>query len=352
MSGGVDSSVAAMLSLESGLDCIGCTMRLFRNEDIGENPAKACCTAADAEDARAVADRLGMPFYAFNFADTFKEQVIDRFVKSYQNGETPNPCIDCNRYLKFDRLLRRAIELDRGYLVTGHYARIEPDAANGRYLLKKGVDLSKDQSYVLYAMTQEQLKRTLFPLGGLRKSRVREMAAARGFANAEKPDSQDLCFVRRGGYADFIIRTTGKDPPRGRFVDTDGNDMGEHRGIIRYTVGQRRGLNLPGTAPVYVRAINAKDNTVTVGPQHSLYAKTLTARDINLIAVDKIDAPMKIRAKVRYNQEEQPAIARQTGPDTLLVEFDTPQKAITAGQAAVLYDGDTVIGGGTVDTVG
>jgi tRNA-specific 2-thiouridylase len=352
MSGGVDSSVAALLSVESGLDCVGCTMRLFRNEDIGESPAKACCAAADAEDARAAADALGIPFYVFNFADTFKERVIGRFVKSYQNGETPNPCIDCNRYLKFDRLLRRAEELGRDYVVTGHYARIEADAGGGRYILKKGVDLSKDQSYVLYAMTQKQLKHTQFPLGNLRKAQVREMAAARGLANAKKPDSQDLCFVRRGGYADFIRQYVGEEPPAGCFVDTAGNVIGKHRGIINYTIGQRRGLNLPGAEPVYVCAINPADNTVTVGQRQYLYAKTLTARDINLIAVDRLDAPVRVCAKVRYNQTEQPATVMQTGPDTLQVEFDSPQKAITTGQAVVLYSGDVVIGGGTVDTVG
>jgi tRNA-specific 2-thiouridylase len=352
MSGGVDSSVAALLCVEAGLDCLGCTMKLFRNEDIGESPAKACCTLADANDARAAADRLGIPFYVFNFVDTFKEQVIDRFVKAYQNGETPNPCIDCNRYLKFERLLARAVGLGREYVVTGHYARIEFDAGSGRYILKKGVDSSKDQSYVLYAMTQEQLKHTLFPLGGLRKAQVREIAAERGFANARKRDSQDLCFVRKGGYADFIRQYTGRETPKGRYVDTDGNDLGEHRGIIHYTIGQRKGLNMPGPAPRYVCGIRASDNSVVLGPIESLYAKTLVARDINMIAVDKIDAPMRVSARIRYNQQEQPAVAQQIDADTLRVEFDSPQKAITKGQAVVLYDGDVVIGGGTVSGVG
>ena len=351
MSGGVDSSVAALLSAEKGLSCIGCTMKLFRNEDIGESPEKTCCSLADAKDARAAADRIGIPFYVFNFVDTFREQVIDRFVKSYQNGETPNPCIDCNRYLKFERLLARAKGLDLKYVVTGHYAQIEIDGGSGRYILKKGADLSKDQSYVLYAMTQEQLKSTLFPLGGLRKSRVREIAAAYGFANAKKRDSQDLCFVRNGGYADFIRQYTGEETPRGRFVDPDGKDLGEHRGIIHYTIGQRKGLNLPGAAPVYVCAVRAEDNTVVVGPPQCLYAKTLVARDINLIAVDKIDAPMRVSARIRYNSPEEPATVWQTGPDALRVEFDSPQKAITKGQAAVLYDGDIVVGGGTVSEV-
>jgi len=348
MSGGVDSTVAAHLSVEAGLDCLACTMKLFRNEDIGESPAKACCTLADTFDARAAADRLGIPFYVFNFVDTFKEQVIGRFVRAYQNGETPNPCIDCNRYMKFERLLARAKGLDMDYIVTGHYARIEFDNGSGRYILKKGVDLSKDQSYVLYAMTQEQLKHTLFPLGGLRKQQVREIAAEHGFANAKKRDSQDLCFVRKGGYADFIREYTGIETAKGRYIDMDGNDLGEHKGIIHYTIGQRKGLNMPGPAPRYVCDIRACDNSVVLGTLDALYAKTLTAKDINMIAVDRIDTPMRVSARIRYNSPEQPAVARQIDSDTLRVEFDSPQKAITRGQAVVLYDGDIVVGGGTV----
>jgi len=348
MSGGVDSTVAALLSVEAGLDCLACTMKLFSNEDIGESSAKACCTLADAADARAAADRLGIPFYVFNFAAQFKEQVIDRFVRAYQNGETPNPCIDCNRHMKFERLLARAGGLGIEYMVTGHYARIEFDGGSGRYILKKGVDLSKDQSYVLYAMTQEQLKHTLFPLGDLHKRQVREIAAERGFANARKRDSQDLCFVRKGGYADFIRRYTGAEPPKGRYIAPDGSDLGEHKGIIHYTIGQRKGLNMPGPAPRYVCGIRACDNSVVLGPLDALYAKTLIAKDINMLAVEKIDAPLKVGARIRYNSPEQPAVARQLDSDTLRVEFDSPQKAITKGQAVVLYDGDVVIGGGTV----
>jgi len=351
MSGGVDSSVAALITVEQGLDCIGSMLKLFHNEDIGESRENACCTLADAEDARAVAGKLGIPFYVFNFADAFKEQVIDRFVKAYLNGETPNPCIDCNRFIKFDRLLRRARELDKEYVVTGHYARIETGAGSGRYILKKGADLSKDQSYVLYAMTQEQLKHTLFPLGGLQKSQARETAEKHGFVNAKKSDSQDLCFVRGGSYADFIRQYTGRQIPKGRFVDTNGKDLGEHKGIVHYTVGQRRGLGLSGAAPVYVCAVCPENNTVVVGAPDSLYAKTLIAKDINLIPVERLNAAMKVRAKVRYNQKEQPAVVSQIDSDTLRVDFDSPQKAITRGQAVVLYDGDIVVGGGTIHAV-
>jgi tRNA-specific 2-thiouridylase len=349
MSGGVDSSVAALLAVERGLDCAGSMMKLFDNEDIGEGGGKTCCSAKDAADAADVARRLGIPFYVFNFADTFRAEVIDRFIKAYRDGKTPNPCIDCNRYLKFERLLRRAKVLEKEYVVTGHYAQIE--TVNGRHILKKAADLSKDQSYVLYAMTQEQLRSALFPLGGLRKSQVREIALEHGFVNAEKRDSQDICFVQSGSYADFIRQYTGMEIPKGRFVDTHGNDLGEHRGIIHYTVGQRRGLGLSAATPLYVCAVRPEDNSVVVGTADSLYAKTLIAVGINLIPVERLDTAMKVSARIRYNQREQPATVWQLDSDTLRIEFDSPQKAITCGQAAVLYDGETVIGGGTINEV-
>jgi len=344
MSGGVDSSVAAFLSVERGFDCIGGTMRLFDNADIGESRDNACCSAKDAEDARRVADKLGIPFYVFNFTDTFKESVIDRFINAYRNGETPNPCIDCNRFLKFERLLRRSKELDRDYVVTGHYARITRDG--DRYLLKKAVDLSKDQSYVLYALTRSQLAHTLFPLGELTKAQVREIAREQGFANANKRDSQDICFVPDGDYAKFLqLHMT---MTAGDFINTSGDVVGKHGGIARYTVGQRKGLGLTSAAPLYVCAVNAADNTVTVGAENSLYSKVFRARDVNLIAADKLDGAVKLRVKIRYRQAEQPATVRQIDQDELRVEFDEPQRAITKGQAAVLYDGDTVVGGGVI----
>ena len=348
MSGGVDSSVAAKLAVDQGLDCIGSTMKLLDGIDIGEGRENTCCTLEDAEDARAVAYKLGIPFYVFDFTDTFKEQVIQRFVEAYQRGATPNPCIDCNRYLKFDRLLRRGKELGKDSIVTGHYARIEHDAGSGRYLLRKGLDLSKDQSYVLYALTQAQLACTLFPLGGLRKTQVREIAAHQGFGNAEKQDSQDICFVRSGGYADFIRQYTGQEPSPGRFVDINGNDLGEHKGIIHYTVGQRKGLGLSARAPLYVCEVCAERNNVVVGTVDNLYAKALIAHDINLIPVESLDTAIKAHARVRYKQQEQPATIWQLDADTLRIEFDSPQKALAKGQAVVLYDGDIVIGGGTI----
>lgn len=348
MSGGVDSSVAAFLMKEQGYTCMGVTMKLFRNEDVGVPREHTCCSVEDVEDARQVAQTLGMPYYVFNFADRFQEQVIDRFVAAYETGRTPNPCIDCNRFLKFDKLFRRAQELDYDYVVTGHYARVERDDASGRYLLKKALDADKDQSYVLYSLTQEQLRHVQFPLGGLRKPEVRAIAAAHGFLNAQKHDSQDICFVQNGSYADFIEGYTGRHYPEGNFVTRDGTVLGRHRGIIRYTVGQRKGLGLALPEPLYVCAVNPADNTVTLAPERDLYTQTLTAKEINLIAVPRLDRPVRLKAKVRYRQPEQWATVTQTDDDTLEVTFDEPQRAVTGGQSVVLYDGDTVFGGGTI----
>ena len=347
MSGGVDSSVAAYLMKESGFDCIGVTMKLFENEDVGVSRERGRCSADDAEDARSVAYRLGMPFYVFNFAEDFRREVIERFVQSYENGTTPNPCIDCNRFLKFDRLYRRGRELGFDYTATGHYARIERDSS-GRYLLKKAYDLNKDQSYVLYAMTQEQLAHTKFPLGELTKPEVRKIAEERGFLNAKKRDSQDICFVVNGSYADFIESYTKKALLPGDFVDRCGNVLGRHRGIARYTVGQRRGLGISFGEALYVCKTDPAANTVTLGREEELYSKTLTADNINLIVCESIERPVRLSAKIRYGQKERSATVVQTGTDELTVTFDEPQRAVCAGQALVLYDGDTVVGGGTI----
>lgn len=348
MSGGVDSSVAAYLMKKQGFDCMGVTMKLFANEDIGIPREHSCCSLDDVEDARSVARTLGIPYYVFNFSDRFREDVIDRFIDAYENGRTPNPCIDCNRYLKFDKLYRRARELDRDYVVTGHYARVEWEEVSGRYLLKKAADAEKDQSYVLYALTQEQLAHTRFPLGGMTKTEVRRIAEEAGFMNARKHDSQDICFVQNGSYADFIEEHTGKQYPEGDFVDRDGHILGRHRGVIRYTVGQRRGLGLALPEPMYVCAVNPSDNTVVLGRESELYTRELVAKDINLITLPAIDKPMRVKAKVRYRQPETWATVTQTDDDTIRVVFDEPQRAVTKGQAVVLYDGDTVVGGGTI----
>ena len=348
MSGGVDSSVAAYLMKEAGYDCTGVTMKLFQNEEIGISKEHSCCSLEDVEDARNVAFRLGIPYYVFNFSDRFEECVIRRFVESYEQGMTPNPCIDCNRFLKFDELYRRARELRLEYIVTGHYARIEKDEESGRYLLKKSADDAKDQSYVLYTMTQDQLAHTVFPLGNMTKPETRKIAESQGFINARKHDSQDICFVVGGSYADFIESYTGKKFPEGDFVDLKGKVLGTHKGIIRYTIGQRKGLGLSVPEPVYVCRLDTETNRVILGKNEDLFSSVLTASDINLISVPEITEPMRVKAKVRYRQKEQWATLTQTGKDSIRVEFDEPQRAITKGQAVVLYDGDTVVGGGTI----
>jgi tRNA-specific 2-thiouridylase len=351
MSGGVDSSIAAYLLKQQGFDCTGITMKLFSNEDIGAGAEKKCCSLEDIADARKVANVMGIPYFVYDCMRDFKRYVINHFIESYQNGATPNPCIDCNRHIKFEKLLDRAKQLDMDYVATGHYAEIEYDAAAGRYLLKKAADVTKDQSYVLYAMTQEQLSHTLFPLGGLRKSTVREIAEKQGFVNAHKHDSQDICFVRSGSYAEFIEQYTGKKYEEGNFVDIHSAVIGRHKGVIRYTIGQRRGLGLSVETPLYVHTKNPEDNTVTLCERNGLYTKSLDAVDFNWIVFDKekkINRPIRVKTKIRYNQTEQWSTATQTSGDTVHIEFDEPQWAIAKGQAAVLYDGDVVVGGGTI----
>lgn len=347
MSGGVDSTMAACLMKEAGYDCIGVTMKLFDNEGIGLDEKHPCCSADDVEDARQAAFSLGMPHYVFNFCDRFREEVIERFVSAYEAGKTPNPCIACNRYLKFHELFCRADLLGCDLLVTGHYARVEPDG-NGGWLLKKALDPAKDQSYVLYDLKKEQLARIRFPLGHMTKTEVRALASARGFANAGKHDSQDICFVPDGDYAGFIARYRGKDFPGGNFVDENGRVVGKHKGIIHYTLGQRKGLGVAFGKPVYVSALDPVTNTVTLGSEEALFSDTVEANDMNLIDCSAIETPRRLKAKVRYRQSEQWATVVQTDTDRLRAVFDTPQRAITPGQALVLYDGDVVVGGGTI----
>jgi tRNA-specific 2-thiouridylase len=356
MSGGVDSSVAAALMVKAGFDCIGATLKLYDAEDAlpraggcGSRTApKGCCSLADVNDARDAAYKLGIPHYVLNFTEIFRSQVIRRFIETYEAGGTPNPCIDCNRYIKFDNLLFKARQLDFELLVTGHYARIEQDRGSGRFLLKKAADIQKDQSYVLYCLTQEQLRQTRFPLGDLTKAQVREIAAGLGFVNAKKQDSQDICFVPDGDYGAFMERRRGRKYPEGNIIAPDGTILGRHRGIVRYPLGQRRGLGVARNEPVYVTAKNMADNTITLGPESSLYTKTLTARSINLIACPSLEKPLRVTVKTRYLQQEKPALAVQTGPDELRIDFDEGQRAVTPGQAAVLYDGGIVVGGGTI----
>ena len=351
MSGGVDSSVAAFLTQQAGFDCIGVTMRLYDNVPDETTDSNTCCSLEDVEDARSVARRLGMPFYAFNFKADFREKVIDRFIHCYECGLTPNPCIECNRHLKFDHLLRRGMELGCDYVVTGHYARIKQDEATGRYILYKAADPSKDQSYVLYSLTQEQLAHTIFPLGELSKSEAREIAEAQGFINARKRDSQDICFVPDGDYVAFMERYLGKSYQPGDFLDFKGNVVGKHQGAVRYTLGQRKGLGLAMGEPVYVCAKNMEKNTVTVGPNEALYSATLIAEDWNWFPFPALTEPLRITAKARYNQPPQPATVYPEPDGAARVVFDAPQRALTPGQAVVLYDGDMVVGGGTITKV-
>ena len=339
----------ALLTKETGDECIGATMKLFHNEDIGVKREKTCCSLDDVEDARNVCYRMGIRYYVFNFSERFKEDVMDRFVDAYEHGATPNPCIDCNRYLKFDKMFQRMRELEYDYIVTGHYARVEYDEEKNRYLLKKAVDDTKDQSYVLYMLTQEQLAHISLPLGGLRKTEVREIAEKHGFVNARKHDSQDICFVPDGDYAGFIERYTGKSFEPGNFVDQEGHVLGQHKGIICYTIGQRKGLGLALHEPMYVCRIDPKTNTVVLGRDRDLWSKELTAKDFHWISGEVPTGTQRIKAKIRYRHQEQWANAEITGPDSIHLVFDEPQRAITCGQSVVLYDGDVVVGGGTIN---
>ncbi len=346
MSGGVDSSVAALLTGKLGYECVGCTMRLFDNADAALPESRVCCSLEDAEDARDVACRLGMPYYVFNLRDVFREKVIDKFVDCYQRGLTPNPCIDCNRYLKFGALHERARILGCEYVVTGHYARIE--RRDGRFVLKTALDPERDQSYVLYCLTQEQLAHTLFPLGTLRKSEVRRIAAEHGFLNAAKRDSQDICFVPDGDYAAAIQRFSGLPAVPGDFVSADGAVLGRHRGIIHYTVGQRRGLGVSAAQPLYVLAVRPEDNTVVLGVREELFRRDAEAGEFNWIAGEPPDRELRCAVKIRYRQSAQAARVIPVGPDRVRILFDEPQRAVTPGQSAVLYDGDVVLGGGVL----
>ena len=348
MSGGVDSSVAAYLMKERGYSCMGTTMRLYRNEDIGLSRFHTCCSQRDIDDAAEVAYRLDIPYEVLDFTFDFKDKIIEKFIATYEAGGTPNPCIDCNRYMKFQKLLDFAEKNGCYYVVTGHYARIEEK--DGRFLLKKALDPSKDQSYVLYSMTQEELRHTLFPLGEMSKQETRRIAETQGFDNWEKPDSQDICFVPDGDYVKFMEQYTGKHYPPGNFLDASGAVVGTHRGAVAYTIGQRKGLGIALGEPAYVFQKDMANNTVSVGKEALLFSKGLIADDLNWIPFDRLEAPLRLKAKTRYRQTEQWATAYPEG-NGIRLEFDEPQRAITVGQAVVLYDGDLVLGGGTITGV-
>ena len=347
MSGGVDSSVAAYLTKQLGFDCIGATMKLFSNEDITVGKSAPCCSLKDTDDANGVAYRLGIPHHVFNFAYDFESMVIRRFIEAYERGYTPNPCVDCNRYVKFGALLSKAMELSCDFLVTGHYARIEWDGERSRFSLKKALDDEKDQSYFLYSMTQDQLAHALFPLGEMRKKEVKDVALTQGFLNAQKRESQDICFIADGRYADFIEQYTKKTYEPGDFINSDGKPLGKHKGIIRYTVGQRKGLRISSPHPLYVCAKNARHNTIALGDEKMLYSTTTAADSFNWIR-PKPAVATRIIAKTRYRQTGQWATVVAVGDAFVRIEFDEPQRAVAYGQALVLYDGDFVIGGGTI----
>lgn len=339
MSGGVDSSVAALLMLQQDFDCIGATMRLHDYH---------CGGADDALDAKAVADRLGIGHLIFDMQTDFEKNVIRSFADAYETGLTPNPCIQCNRHLKFGAMLDRALALGYEYVVSGHYAQIRQDENTGRYLLYKAADRAKDQTYFLASLNQHQLRHILFPLGSLTKSEVREIAQQNGFITARKRDSQDICFVPDGDYAAFLQRYTGKQYEEGDYLDLNGKVVGRHKGAVCYTLGQRKGLGLAMGAPVYVCRKDMQNNTVTVGPNEALFSSALRATDWNWLPFPALSEPLQVTAKIRHSQSELEATVYPESNGFARVEFQAPQRAVTPGQAVVLYQGDCVIGGGTI----
>ena len=344
MSGGVDSAVAALLMKRAGHDCLGATMKLS-SPDENDN---SCCSSEEVALAADVAKKLSFPYHVLDLSREFRGTVIEDFIRTYETGGTPNPCILCNRALKFGAMLDFAGRMGADFLVTGHYVRRAFDEKTGRYLLLRAKDRTKDQSYVLYTLSQEKLARTLFPLGEMTKAEVRLLAAQEGFANAERRDSQDICFVPDGDYAAYIERVRGGAFPEGAFVNAEGKVLGRHKGHIRYTVGQRKGLGLSLPAPLYVKDKRPDENQVVLAPEEALYTSSLIADDVNLISVEKLSAPLRVYAKVRYRQAEQPATVTPLDGGAVRVDFDTPQRAVARGQAVVFYDGDVVVGGGRI----
>lgn len=337
MSGGVDSSVAALLTIGQGFASVGATMRLV---DSGAEH--------DVNDAASVCERLGIEHYVFDMREEFDREVMRRFAESYLGGETPNPCIVCNKRIKFGALLDRARALGCGHIVTGHYASVRYDRGSGRRLLLKAADRSKDQTYFLYMLNQEQLASVMFPLGGLTKPEVRELAETNGFVTSRKHDSQDICFVPDGDYVRFLERYLAREFSGGDFVDLDGNVIGRHKGAVRYTVGQRKGLGMGFNKPMYVCRKDMRSNTVALGDNADLYSKRVIARDVVMTALPRIDRPIRVTAKIRYSQREEWATLEQTGENEITLAFDSPQRAVAPGQAAVCYDGDCVICGGRI----
>lgn len=346
MSGGVDSSVSALLMKEKGYNCLGATMKLYDSDNIDTSMSKTCCSLRDVEDARSVCTRLGIEYRVFNFIEKFKSQVIDKFVASYEEGLTPNPCIDCNRYLKFKDLYNKARVLGFDKVVTGHYAQVEK--IGDRYYLKKAVDETKDQTYFLYDVTQEQLSHIVFPLGGFTKDKVREIAEKNGLINARKRDSQDICFVPDGNYSKFIRDYAGKTYPKGPFLNMKGEKIGEHKGIINYTIGQRRGLGVSADRPLYVHSKDVINNTVTLCYEEDLDKKEFYIKNVNYLFDKTDDNAFRAKVKTRYRQKEQWATIIPKDDNMAKVILDEPQKAIAPGQATVFYKEEYVLGGGEI----
>jgi tRNA-specific 2-thiouridylase len=350
MSGGVDSSVAAALLREEGYDVIGATMQIWprAKEPDGSHDSGGCCGLSAVQDARKVARKLGIPHYVINFRDIFARKVIADFCQEYGRGRTPNPCIRCNQFIKFGALLERARQMGADSIATGHYARVERDGRAGRYLLKKGVDQDKDQSYFLCQLTREQLSHTLFPVGSLTKERVREIAGQLGLPVAAKPGSQEICFIPDGDYPGFLKDYIPQAATPGPIIDECGHILGQHRGIMFYTIGQRQGLGIAAREPLYVTTIEPDRNTVAVGTREAVYGRELTAADMNWIAMDCPTHPITVKAKVRYRHPEAEAVVNPRQDGSVQVKFTEPQMSITPGQAIVFYDGDVVVGGGTI----
>lgn len=347
MSGGVDSSVAAALLKEQGYHVIGVTMRLWTYSDSCDINHEGCCAESAVEDARRVCDKLGIDFYVMNFKDMFRDKVVDYFIDEYKRGRTPNPCIACNKYLKFDAMLKKARAMGIDYVATGHYAKIER-GADGKYILRASEAAKKDQSYVLYNFTQEQLAHTLMPLGGYNKDWVRKKAEELGLGVAHKKDSQEICFVEDDDYAKFIIDYSDYKPREGDILDTNSNVIGRHRGLIYYTIGQRKGIGAYGR-PMFVMKIDAENNTIILGEKGMEFSKELVADDVNFISGVKPDREISVSAKVRYQAKCAKATLYPMEGDRVRLVFDEPQRAVTPGQAVVFYDGDIVLGGGTVE---
>lgn len=348
MSGGVDSSVTALLLKQKGYDVIGITMNVWQREENEKVCEKACCAVDAVSDARRVCFNLDIPFYVLNFRDVFKEVVIDNFVNEYMAGRTPNPCIMCNRYVKFETLLNKSISMGAEYIATGHYARVEYNKEKNRYYLRKSVTDAKDQTYALYNLTQEQLKHIIMPLGEYTKEEVRKIAGDNNLINANKHDSQEICFVEDNNYAKFIEEKYNYKSIPGNFVNKDGKILGKHKGIIHYTVGQRRGLGLSLKSPLYVIRLDVDNNTVVLGEQSELLSSTLICTNINFMPFEKLDKPMKVGSKIRYNSKPAMSTIYPLENGYVKVVFDEPVKAITPGQAVVFYDNDIVVGGGTI----